>query len=128
MNMENKLKNFKLQLYGTNELCDAIKVMSDNKDKQIAALKLKLSKIQDEKWKDEELLSLKSRIDELESRFCFELTQDEKTIAENFIESYNTNEFGAIGGAFTYKFTPTGLGTVCSIVGPDKKEKFIRTL
>ena len=126
--MENKIKNFRLQLYNTDELCDAIKVMSDNKDKQIAALKLKLSKIQDEKWKDEELCSLKSRIDELESRFCFELTQDEKIIAENFIKSYSKNDFGAIGGAFTYKFTPTGVGTICSIVGPDKKEKFIRTL
>lgn len=128
MIMENKIKNFGLQLYKTDELCDAIKVMSDNKDKQIAALKLKLSKIQDEKWKDEELCSLKSRIDELESRFCFELTQEENRIAEDFIKSYNKNDFGAIGGAFTYKFTPTGVGTVCSIVGPDKKEKFIRTL
>ena len=128
MTMENKIKNFKLQLYGTDELCDAIKVMSDNKDKQIAALKLKLSKIQDEKWKDEELRSLKSRIDELESRFCFELTREENRIAEDFIKSYNKNDFGAIGGAFTYKFTPTGVGTICSIVGPDKKEKFIRTL
>ena len=128
MTMENKIKKFKLQLYGTDELCDAIKVMSDNKDKQIAALKLKLSKIQDEKWKDEELRSLKSRIDELESRFCFELTQEENRIAEDFIKSYNKNDFGAIGGAFTYKFTPTGVGTICSIVGPDKKEKFIRTL
>lgn len=123
-----KIKKFKLQLYGTDELCDAIKVMSDNKDKQIAALKLKLSKIQDEKWKDEELCSLKSRIDELESRICFELTQEENRIAEDFIKSYNKNDFGAIGGAFTYKFTPTGVGTICSIVGPDKKEKFIRTL
>lgn len=128
MIMENKIKNFGLQLYNTDELCDAIKVMSDNKDKQIAALKLKLSKIQDEKWKDEELCSLKSRIDELESRFCFELTQEENRIAEDFIKSYNKNYFGAIGGAFTYKFTPTGVGTICSIVGPDKKEKFIRTL
>ena len=128
MIMENKIKNFRLQLYNTDELCDAIKVMSDNKDKQIAALKLKLSKIQDEKWKDEELRSLKSRIDELESRFCFELTQEENKIAEDFIKSYNKNDFGAIGGAFTYKFTPTGVGTICSIVGPDKKEKFIRTL
>lgn len=126
--MENKIKNFGLQLYKTDELCDAIKVMSDNKDKQIAALKLKLSKIQDEKWKDEELCSLKSRIDELESRFCFELTQEENRIAEDFIKSYNKNDFGAIGGAFTYKFTPTGVGTICSIIGPDKKEKFIRTL
>lgn len=128
MIMENKIKNFGLQLYNTDELCDAIKVMSDNKDKQIAALKLKLSKIQDEKWKDEELCSLKSRIDELESRFCFELTQEENRIAEDFIKSYNKNYFGPIGGAFTYKFTPTGVGTVCSIVGPDGKEKFIRTL
>lgn len=128
MIMENKIKNFGLQLYKTDELCDAIKVMSDNKDKQIAALKLKLSKIQDEKWKDEELCSLKSRIDELESRFCFELTQEENRIAEDFIKSYNKNDFGAIGGAFTYKFTPTGVGTICSIIGPDKKEKFIRTL
>lgn len=128
MIMMDKLKNFKLRLYSVDDLCDAIKVISDNKDKQIAALKLKLSKIQDEKWKDEELRSLKSRIDELESRFCFELTQDEKMIAEDFIKSYNKNDFGAIGGAFTYKFTPTGLETICSIVGPDKKEKFIRTL
>lgn len=128
MIMMDKIKKIKLQLYGTDELCDAIKVMSDNKDKQIAALKLKLSKIQDEKWKDEELRSLKSRIDELESRFCFELTQEENRIAGDFIKSYNKNDFGAIGGAFTYKFTPTGVGTICSIVGPDKKEKFIRTL
>ena len=128
MIMENKIKNFKLQLYSTDELCDAIRIISDNKDKQIDALKLKLSKIQDEKWKDEELRSLKSRIDELESRICFELTREENRIAEDFIKSYNKNDFGAIGGAFTYKFTPTGVGTICSIVGPDKKEKFIRTL
>lgn len=128
MNTKNKLKNFKLQLHNTDELCDAIKAMSDNKDKQIAALKLKLSKIQDEKWKDEELRSLKYRIDELESRICFELTREENRIAEDFIKSYNKNDFGAIGGAFTYKFTPTGVGTICSIVGPDGKEKFIRIL
>lgn len=128
MIMMDKMKKFKLQLYSTDELCDAIRVISDNKDRQIDALKLKLSKIQDEKWKDEELRSLKSRIDELESRFCFELTQEENRIAEDFIKSYNKNDFGAIGGAFTYKFTPTGVGTICSIIGPDKKEKFIRTL
>ena len=128
MIMWNNMKNFILQSYSTDELCDAIRAISDNKDKQIDALKLKLSKIQDEKWKDEELRSLKSRIDELESRICFELTQEENRIAEDFIKSYNKNDFGAIGGAFTYKFTPTGVGTICSIVGPDKKEKFIRIL
>lgn len=128
MIMKNKIKNFKLQLYSTDELCDAIRIISDNKDKQIDALKLKLSKIQDEKWKDEELRSLKSRIDELESRICFELTREENRIAEDFIKSYNKNDFGAIGGAFTYKFTPTGVGTICSIVGPDDREKFIRIL
>ena len=91
MIMTDRIKKFKLQLYGTDELCDAIRIISDGKDKQIDALKLKLSKIQDEEWKDEELRSLKSRIDELESRFCFELTQEENRIAEDFIKSYSKN-------------------------------------
>ena len=37
-------------------------------------------------------------------------------------EKYEGQHFGAIGGAFTYRFTPTGIGTFATVTGPDGDE------
>ena len=128
----NKKINFinRLRFGGTSidELCDAIKVESERKDEKIKRLEEKISALEDEKWKDEKLIELQSRIDELEQRKGFFLTKGEFDEAEKFMENYRGGDYGAIGGEFIYTFEPTSIGTICTIIGPDKKEKTLREL
>ena len=57
----------------------------------------------------------------------FELTKDELKLAEEWVESKPEKAEGAIGGRYSFMFTPTGLGTIAKIVDnapdtPDERE------
>ena len=74
--------------------------------------------LQDKYWKDETLQKMKTRLDlvEADARRGFPISEEEnRKIVEwqqkHIQEKHNGNGYaGAIGGRFSYIFTPTGIG------------------
>ena len=80
-----------------------------------------IEKVKSEKYADEELSKLKSEYDKMKSDYYrgFPISEEEdKNIKEwkKNQQKKNPGIGGAAGGRFTYKFTPTGLGTVGTII------------
>ena len=84
-------------------------------------LKKEIEKVKSEKYADEELSRLKSEYDRMKSDYYrgFPISEEEDKNIKEWIKSQqekNPGIGGATGGRFTYKFTPTGLGTVGTII------------
>ena len=84
-------------------------------------LKKEIEKVKSEKYKDEELSRLKSEYDRMKSDYYrgFPISEEEDKNIKEWIKNQqkkNPGIGGAAGGRFTYKFTPTGLGTVGTII------------
>ena len=84
-------------------------------------LKKEIEKVKSEKYADEELSRLKSEYDRMKSDYYrgFPISEEEDKNIKEWIKNQqekNPGIGGAIGGRFTYKFTPTGLGTVGTII------------
>ena len=84
-------------------------------------LKKEIEKVKSEKYADEELSKLKSEYDKMKSDYYrgFPISEEEDKNIKEWIKNQqekNPGIGGAAGGRFTYKFTPTGLGTVGTII------------
>ena len=84
-------------------------------------LKKEIEKVKSEKYADEELSRLKSAYDKMKSDYYrgFPISEEEDKNIKEWIKNQqkkNPGIGGAAGGRFTYKFTPTGLGTVGTII------------
>lgn len=84
-------------------------------------LKKEIEKVKSEKYADEELSRLKSEYDRMKSDYYrgFPISEEEDKNIKEWIKKQqekNPGIGGATGGRFTYKFTPTGLGTVGTII------------
>ena len=84
-------------------------------------LKKEIEKVKSEKYTDEELSRLKSEYDKIKSDYYrgFPISEEEDKNIKEWIKNQqekNPGIGGATGGRFTYKFTPTGLGTVGTII------------
>ena len=84
-------------------------------------LKNEIEKVKSEKYADEELSKLKSEYDKMKSDYYrgFPISEEEDKNIKDWIKKQqekNPGSGGAAGGRFTYKFTPTGLGTVGTII------------
>ena len=80
-----------------------------------------IEKVKSEKYADEELSKLKSEYDKMKSDYYrgFPISEEEDKNIKEWIKNQqekNPGIGGATGGRFTYKFTPTGLGTVGTII------------
>ena len=80
-----------------------------------------IEKVKSEKYADEELSKLKSEYDKMKSDYYrgFPISEEEDKNIKEWIKNQqkkNPGIGGAAGGRFTYKFTPTGLGTVGTII------------
>ena len=80
-----------------------------------------IEKVKSEKYTDEELSRLKSEYDKMKSDYYrgFPISEEEDKNIKEWIKNQqkkNPGIGGAAGGRFTYKFTPTGLGTVGTII------------
>jgi hypothetical protein len=53
----------------------------------------------------------------------FELGERESKLAREFMNKKRLEYTGAIGGQFTYEFTPTSLGLGCAIIDNVSKER-----
>lgn len=111
--------------YKTDELVDILTQLADyvaeseeRRDKAIKQVK--------EFNKDEEIVKLKKQLEQKEnriknSRTFVILPEEVKAIEEwqeqHVKEKHGGNEYaGAIGGRYSYKFTPTSIGTFGSII------------
>ena len=84
-------------------------------------LKKEIEKVKSEKYADEELSRLKSAYDKMKSDYYrgFPISEEEDKNIKEWIKNQqkkNPGIGGAAGGRFTYKFTPTGLGTSGTII------------
>ena len=80
-----------------------------------------IEKVKSEKYADEELSKLKSEYDKMKSDYYrgFPISEEEDKNIKEWIKNQqekNPGSGGTAGGRFTYKFTPTGLGTVGTII------------
>lgn len=78
-------------------------------------------RIKSEKYQDEELSKMKSEYDKMQSDYYrgFPISKKESERIENWINNLTKDEpltkMGAIGGRFTYRFTPTSIGVIGTI-------------
>lgn len=86
-------------------------------------------KLKDEVYKDKELIALKEELEEAQEalRRGFPISEDEEKRINDWIKRHEEKKHGvnflnkrisragAIGGAYTYEFTPTSIGTFCSV-------------
>ena len=79
------------------------------------------AELKSEHYKDEQLSDMKDKLNRMKKDYYrgFPITEDEKKQIDNFINKYRGKNFGAIGGAFTYKFTPTSIGIAGEVIGPN---------
>ena len=79
------------------------------------------AELKSEHYKDEQLSDMKDKLNKMKNDYYrgFPITEDEKKQIDNFINKYRGKNFGAIGGAFTYKFTPTSIGIAGEVIAPN---------
>lgn len=107
-----------VEVMTVDEICTSIKerINSANKTAQWALDEKR--KLEDEKWKDSELQEMKKRLNKMreECRRGFPISEEEsKKISQwkkDHIEKKHGGllKAGAIGGAFSYIFTPSAIG------------------
>ena len=87
----------------------------------VESLKKENAELKSEHYKDEQLSNMKDKLNKMEKDYYrgFPITENEKKQIDNFINKYRGKNFGAIGGAFTYKFTPTSIGIVGEVIAPN---------
>lgn len=82
-------------------------------------------RIKSEKYQDEELSTMKERYDKMKSDYYrgFPISEKESERIKDWINNLTKDEakdevltkIGAIGGRFTYRFTPTSIGVIGTI-------------
>lgn len=105
-----------------------IKELSKSKDNQIQKLKAENAQLKDKNYKDNELDSMKKQVESAKIDMeimkkdmyrGFPITAKEKEAIHNWSKNHDKKEHknprgyhGAIGGGFSYVFTPTSIGTI----------------
>lgn len=112
-----------------DELCEALKRKFEDKEERIERLKEELEKLKSENWKDKELQDMKEKLDEMKKAYYrgFPISEKEEKDIQNWIKEHEKKYHppietpfgkfrgGAIGGCYSYIFTPTSIGTVGTI-------------
>ena len=92
-------------------------------------LKKEIEKVKSEKYADEELSRLKSEYDRMKSDYYrgFPISEEESKKIKEWMNKQiekNPSTGGAIGGRFSYKFIPTGVGTIGIVIDGITDETF----
>ena len=84
-------------------------------------LKKENAKLKSEHYKDEQLSNMKDKLNKMEKEYYrgFPISKEEETQINKFKDKYRNKYHGAIGGAFTYKFTPTSIGIAGEVIAPN---------
>ena len=93
----------------------------ERQERQIKHLQEENRKLKEGVWEKEEVARLKRDFEKMyvEHSLGFSITPEQNAKIKEWMKKYEGQHFGAIGGAFTYSFTPTGIGTFATIIGPD---------
>lgn len=100
-----------------------LRYLFEHQERTIKSLQKRVSELEDEKFKDEEIQRLKEENENLkkEMRNGFPISEktnkkiekwQDKHIKEKHWCGDRPQGFGAIGGNFIYEFTPTSIGTI----------------
>ena len=84
-------------------------------------LKKENAELKSEHYKDEQLSNMKDKLNKMEKEYYrgFPISKEEATEINKFKDKYRNKYHGAIGGAFTYKFTPTSIGIAGEVIAPN---------
>ena len=88
-------------------------------------LKKENAELKSEHYKDEQLSNMKDKLNRMEKDYYrgFPISEEEEAQINKFQDKYR-KYYGAIGGAFTYKFTPTSIGVIGEVIAPNS-ESFV---
>ena len=117
MNTANILDNIR-----EKDINNAIKIIKDEFDRNksvISDLRKENAMLKSEAYKDEELQKMKSELDEMRNDYNlgFPISKEEHKQIKNWMTEHNKchSNSGAIGGGYTYCFTPTSIGIIGTV-------------
>ena len=86
----------------------------------VESLKKENAELKSEHYKDEQLSNMKDKLNKMEKEYYrgFPISKEEEEQINKFQDKYR-KYYGAIGGAFTYKFTPTSIGIAGEVIAPN---------
>jgi hypothetical protein len=110
-----------------DELCLALKEKFIGQEEKIEYLQKEIKKLESEHWKDNELQSMKKQYIEMNENYQrgFPISKEEMEKIYEWQAKHEAEKHprpkmapprgGAIGGSYTYHFTPTSIGVFGSI-------------
>lgn len=103
-------------IHPLDESLDSIKTRFEELVRANQSLFERLQELKQEKWADERLIEMQDRLEIMSEEYYRGFPISAK--AEAQIDEWKKNHQhygGAIGGTFTYEFTPTSIGTIGTI-------------
>lgn len=92
-------------------------------------LKKENAELKSEHYKDEQLSNMKDKLNRMKKDYYrgFPISEEEEVQINKFQDKYR-KYYGAIGGAFTYKFTPTSIGVIGEVIAPNSESLVFKDL
>lgn len=92
-------------------------------------LKKENAELKSEHYKDEQLSNMKDKLNKMEKDYYrgFPISKEEEEQINKFQDKYR-QYYGAIGGAFTYRFTPTSIGVIGEVIAPNSESLVFKDL
>lgn len=119
--------NKTVEILPIQDICEMLIIKFNKQDELIERLKNKINELEQANWKDKELQQMKEELTRTkeEANLGFRISKEEFEAATKWMYEHEKEKHcdpdrkfsrgGAIGGSYTWEFTPTGIGTFGSI-------------